>query len=511
MSGTFTAHVSKEPDSQDLFMPEFKRLKARNPPPDLSTVVDLNQHDLSSSVGHKVISRYPIRCCDLKPVAGLKPCQEWTVVQFLDYPGLLVIQNPFTDGYQRYWVYRCLQSFPADKDNVTNLTALGDSSSQDLWQQFVHRKCQTFEKHDPLRKLRWTTLGYHYNWTTKEYSEDSKATFPSDVACLSQYFAACLGFAQYQAEAAIVNYYHLDSTLAGHTDHSEVDHSAPLFSISFGQTAIFLLGGSTKSMKPVSVFLRSGDVCVMSGQCRLAYHAVPRILAPTSEEPLMSLFSQRHVHLCPVSDSIALKSSNCEFPDDVVKNDKTEHRSKAVSSTGNKPSTDFMESTHSHLGHCQNTEVGHRATDLMNTGDHLQCKTYTSSFEDYDDHIDKVNSNIEKAIAALDFHPFLVYLRSSRINLNIRQVLPPGVAKLPDKGKLQSINNSCDFHNESLCPRLIKRDVHSTSDCSIDQLGSDVGGHDRFVSAAVQRCEEMEDVYLGMDVTKKIKMHDSAS
>ena len=32
-------------------------------------------------------------------------------------------------------------------------------------------------------------------------------------------------------EAAIVNYYHLDSTLSGHTDHSEKDLSIPLLSV----------------------------------------------------------------------------------------------------------------------------------------------------------------------------------------------------------------------------------------------------------------------------------------
>ena len=33
------------------------------------------------------------------------------------------------------------------------------------------------------------------------------------------------------AEAAIVNYYHLDSTLSGHRDQSEMDLSIPLLSI----------------------------------------------------------------------------------------------------------------------------------------------------------------------------------------------------------------------------------------------------------------------------------------
>ncbi|CAG5133534.1 unnamed protein product [Candidula unifasciata] len=525
MSGTVTASSfgSEEQITEDLFTPEYKRLKARNPAPDLSTVVDLDHY---TSTGETVISRNPIRCCDLKPVAGLRPCQEWKVFQFRNYPGLIVIKNPFIDGYQRYWVHRCLESFPSDKDNVTNLTALGDNSSQDLWQQFVHKKCETFDKHDPLRKLRWTTLGYHYNWTTKEYSEDNKATFPLDVSCLSQYFAACLGFTHYRAEAAIVNYYHLDSTLAGHTDHSEVDHSAPLFSISFGQTAIFLLGGSSKSVKPMSVFLRSGDVCVMSGECRLAYHAVPKILAPTSEEPLLSAFSLRHIDKHGLYDSITSTSSNCGLHGE-RKNVNSENSFKAVASNADKPagisdscSTDCVRSTQSHIGqshigHLENAEIAHRATEdeanPMNNNGNQKCKEDAGCFNDYRDNIEKVNSEIEEVVAALDFHPFHVYLKSSRINLNIRQVLPPGVTRLQDKSRLQSLNNSCDFSSESLCARLIKRNIQRVSECKMPESGTDVSEGDRCVSDVVQESEETADVYSGIDDTKKIKMNDSAS
>lgn len=47
---------------------------------------------------------------------------------------------------------------------------------------------------------------------------------------------------------------------------------------SFGQTAIFLIGGPTKEEKPVAIFLKSGDIAVMSKESRLSYHAVPKIL-----------------------------------------------------------------------------------------------------------------------------------------------------------------------------------------------------------------------------------------
>ncbi len=49
---------------------------------------------------------------------------------------------------------------------------------------------------------------------------------------------------------------------------------------SFGQSAIFLLGGKTREQAPLAMYLRSGDIMIMAGDSRLAYHAVPRILSP---------------------------------------------------------------------------------------------------------------------------------------------------------------------------------------------------------------------------------------
>ena len=51
-----------------------------------------------------------------------------------------------------------------------------------------------------------------------------------------------------------------------------------ILNISFGQTCVFLLGGRTLDEAPSAMYLRSGDVVVMSRDTRLAYHAVPRIL-----------------------------------------------------------------------------------------------------------------------------------------------------------------------------------------------------------------------------------------
>lgn len=75
----------------------------------------------------------------------------------------------------------------------------------------------------------------------------------------------------------------MNSTLSGHTDHSEENLEAPLLSFSFGQTAIFLLGGPTIETEPAAIFLRSGDIVIMSKESRLCYHGVPKILPAKSE------------------------------------------------------------------------------------------------------------------------------------------------------------------------------------------------------------------------------------
>jgi alkylated DNA repair protein alkB family protein 1 len=42
-----------------------------------------------------------------------------------------------------------------------------------------------------------------------------------------------------------------------------------------------LIGGPTKETVPVPLYLRSGDIIVMTGPCRRAYHGVPLIMEGT--------------------------------------------------------------------------------------------------------------------------------------------------------------------------------------------------------------------------------------
>ncbi|XP_021101389.1 nucleic acid dioxygenase ALKBH1 isoform X3 [Heterocephalus glaber] len=166
--------------------------------------------------------------------AGLKPVSKWQAYGLKDYPGFIFIPNPFLPGYQWHWVKQCLKLY-SQKPNVCNLDKhMTKEEPQDLWEQSKEfLRCKEVNKRRPrslLEKLRWVTLGYHYDWDSKKYSADHYTPFPSDLAFLSEQVAAACGFQGFRAEAGILNYYYLDSTLGIHVDRSELDHSRPLLS-----------------------------------------------------------------------------------------------------------------------------------------------------------------------------------------------------------------------------------------------------------------------------------------
>jgi alkylated DNA repair protein (DNA oxidative demethylase) len=68
-----------------------------------------------------------------------------------------------------------------------------------------------------------------------------------------------------------------------HQDRDEEDFSAPVLSVSLGDTAIFRVGGTTRKGATRKLDLESGDVVVLGGADRLAYHGVDRVLAGTSD------------------------------------------------------------------------------------------------------------------------------------------------------------------------------------------------------------------------------------
>ena len=67
-----------------------------------------------------------------------------------------------------------------------------------------------------------------------------------------------------------------------HRDEDEEDMQAPILSISLGDRCRFRIGGSRRTDPTRSLPLSSGDVVVLGGDARLAYHGVDRIYPGTS-------------------------------------------------------------------------------------------------------------------------------------------------------------------------------------------------------------------------------------
>jgi alkylated DNA repair protein (DNA oxidative demethylase) len=84
------------------------------------------------------------------------------------------------------------------------------------------------------------------------------------------------------ADCCLVNLYDAKARMGLHRDNDEADFRFPVLSVSLGDTALFRIGGLARRGATASLRLASGDVLVLGGEARRAYHGVDRILAGSS-------------------------------------------------------------------------------------------------------------------------------------------------------------------------------------------------------------------------------------
>ena len=118
-----------------------------------------------------------------------------------------------------------------------------------------------------------------------------------------------------------------------------------------------MLGGPTKATKPVTMYIRSGDIVVMEGPARLSYHAVPKIL--------------------PDSCTLSQPGKQTGGPQNDQNKSPTDHSNESLQ-------------------------------------------------DDINEQIAELNQEMDKTLADFDASDYWEYLKTSRINMNIRQVLPRG-------------------------------------------------------------------------------------
>lgn len=84
-------------------------------------------------------------------------------------------------------------------------------------------------------------------------------------------------------ECCLINVYRGAARMGLHQDRDEVELEAPVVSISLGDRALFRFGGASRRDPTRAIWLDSGDVVVLGGAARLAFHGIDRIEPGTSE------------------------------------------------------------------------------------------------------------------------------------------------------------------------------------------------------------------------------------
>ena len=130
-----------------------------------------------------------------------------------------------------------------------------------------------------LGVLGWVSdrSGYRYQSSHPE----TKKPWPAIPLVIIDLWRRMSGFA-HDPEACLVNYYQEGTKMGLHQDRDEEDFSAPVMSVSLGDTAIFRIGGTARGGKTETLKLSSGDVLIMGGASRLRFHGIDRVLSGTS-------------------------------------------------------------------------------------------------------------------------------------------------------------------------------------------------------------------------------------
>ena len=93
-----------------------------------------------------------------------------------------------------------------------------------------------------------------------------------------------------EPDICILNLYDGEGRMGLHQDKDEGARSlkagVPVVSVSIGDTARFLFGGTRRRDPIATLMLESGDAFVFGGDARLRYHGVSRILPRTAPPAL---------------------------------------------------------------------------------------------------------------------------------------------------------------------------------------------------------------------------------
>ncbi len=172
-------------------------------------------------------------------------------------------------------------------NGVSVWQALLDRAAQNTLIDLVGKIAETAPFYTPVTpsgrpmSVEMTSAG-RLGWITDRQGYRYEAHHPNGTpwpdipdAILDIWFAVYDG--QKAPTSCLINRYREGARMGLHQDKDEGDFSWPVVSVSLGDDALFRVGGQARKDPTQSIWLKSGDVAVLSGDARLAYHGVDRI------------------------------------------------------------------------------------------------------------------------------------------------------------------------------------------------------------------------------------------
>ena len=207
---------------------------------------------------------------------------------------------------------------------------------------------------------------------------------------------------------------------------------------SFGLPCVFMIGGQTKSQEPEALYLRDGDVMIMSGSARMSYHAVPKVL------PAIPLSAPSHA-VTKVSPA-ATPTKQQEQCGEVIPAANTP-QTKPIKHTLHHPTHTEDSHTNNHEAdtsinnHASGASESHRliseavsSIGVTTNNKRTQCEDRnmtqrhnkrSKSTSEYDNCVYKTEL-LHRVTESEFWEPYEKYLQTLRININIRQMFEPG-------------------------------------------------------------------------------------
>jgi alkylated DNA repair protein (DNA oxidative demethylase) len=179
-----------------------------------------------------------------------------------------------TDGF-RLWPGR----LPPDRQAELLAQVLGALEASPLYRPVTPGGKPMSVEMTNLGPLGWVTDARGYRYADR-HPVTGEAWPPIPPALLDLW--AELADPDVPPDACLVNLYREGAKMGLHQDRDEADFGFPVLSVSLGDTAVFRIGGARRSDPTASVRLSSGDVCLLGGAARLAFHGVDRVLSGSS-------------------------------------------------------------------------------------------------------------------------------------------------------------------------------------------------------------------------------------